>query len=237
MSRITRLGCRASIAASACAVSAASRVAYPSSLSTSAISMRISASSSTIRMSKAMADRAQLSQTIRGCLLFLRAGLCCGKNQLHPRALRLAIFQHQLALVIFHDLLDDCEAQARSLGARRHVGLRKPFAALPRQPSAVVFHDHGRLARLNGDRYVDMTGRARPAVGDSRFDRLDGVFDDVHHRLADESCVTANRYGIGGKNRLEDELGMSGALQEYRLARDLVQIFRLEHCRRHPCEG
>src|SRR5580700_12191114 len=98
--------------------------------------MRMSASSSTIRMSCAMRDFAQI-----GRLFWIGAPGGAGlrhEDQAHPSADRLGIFQKQLALVIFHDLLDDGEPQAGTLGSRRDVGLGQSLAAALRQAFAIV---------------------------------------------------------------------------------------------------
>src|SRR5207302_2916244 len=68
-------------------------------------------------------------------------------------------------------------------------------------------------------------------------DRFDRILDDIDHRLADELRVAANRNGPSGEDRHKGNLGMRGALQEYRLTADLAQIFRLEHWCRHACKG
>src|SRR5271167_831950 len=102
--------------------------------------MRMSASSSTIRMSCAMSNRTQLQRLGGGVRTFRRAGLG-GEDQPDPRPLRFPIFQHQLSPVIFHDLLDDGEAQTRPLRPRRYIGLGQSLTALARQAFAVVLDD------------------------------------------------------------------------------------------------
>src|SRR5581483_11077832 len=99
--------------------------------------MRMSASSSTIRMSCAMADRTQLrggedrTEARRG----VRIG---GEHQPDAGAALFPISQHQLAVVIFHDLFHDSETQAGALRASRDVGLGQALAALLRQPFTIV---------------------------------------------------------------------------------------------------
>src|ERR1700746_3059616 len=101
----------------------------------------MSASSSTIRMSCAMGNRTQIPG--RRLVRFGsddRPGLA-GEYQPNPGAAPLAVFQHQFSLMIFHDLLDDGEAQSGALRARRHIGLGKPLTALLRQALAVILDD------------------------------------------------------------------------------------------------
>src|SRR3954452_13749085 len=93
----------------------------------------MSASSSTIRMSCAMGYRTQLGGAGSNGETSI-----AGKHQRHPRTARFSIFQHQLPLMIFHDLFDDSEPQAGALRARRHIGLGQPLAIVLRQAFAVV---------------------------------------------------------------------------------------------------
>src|SRR5271154_6237662 len=125
------------MAARASLLSAASRVAYPSSFNTPAINIRMSASSSTIRMSCAMADRIQFHWHggRRGAADDLRLA---GEDQPHPSAAGFAIRQHQLPMMIFHDLLHDGEAQPGAFRTGRDVGLGQALAVVPRQAFAIV---------------------------------------------------------------------------------------------------
>src|SRR5271165_5838485 len=123
--------------------------------------MRMSASSSTIRMSCAMADRAQLHRLLRSIRVFGRPALGNGEDEPHPRAVRFPILQHQLALMIFQDLLDDGETQTGSLCSGRDVRLGQPLAALLRQAFAIVLDDYRRLTRRIANRHPDVSGRAR----------------------------------------------------------------------------
>src|SRR5947209_20408024 len=104
----------------------------------------MSASSSTIRMSCAMGNRTQLGGGI-GLDGASGGAAFTGENKPHSRAPRLAILQHQLSQMIFHDLLDDGEAQAGALGAGCYVGLGQALAILPRQALAVVLDDDRQL--------------------------------------------------------------------------------------------
>src|SRR5215471_14872239 len=108
--------------------------------------MRMSASSSTIRMSCAMADRAQF-QGLLGCLRTRRpAHLRRSEDQADASALWLSVFQHQLCLVVFHNLFDDRKTQARPFQPSRDIRFGQPLAVLPRQALSVVFDDNGGLA-------------------------------------------------------------------------------------------
>src|SRR6266852_2046747 len=100
--------------------------------------MRMSTSSSTIKMSCAMVDCAQLHRLLCSIREFHCADLGNREDELDPRPIGLPIFQNQLAAVIFHDLLDDGETQASSLCAGRDIRLGQPLAALLRQAFAVV---------------------------------------------------------------------------------------------------
>src|SRR6185437_13552057 len=131
--------------------------------------MRMSASSSTIKMSCAMTDRAQFQGLLGGSRVCRRTNFGGGEYQPDPRSFPLCILQHQLSLMIFHDLLDDGEAQAGPLCPGRHVRLGQPLAALLRQASAVIL-DNGRgLAALLGDRDADAARLTPASLGDSRL--------------------------------------------------------------------
>src|SRR5690242_20186034 len=105
--------------------------------------------------------------------------------------------------MIFHDLLDDSEAQAGALRARCHIWLGQPLAAVPRQALAVVFdRDGDETLRLDGD--DNLPGRAADAaLGDPPLDRLDRILDDVDERLGNQPRVAGERHRTGVKPRLE----------------------------------
>src|SRR5579883_2830653 len=193
--------------------------------------MRISASSSTIRMSCAMADGTHLPLLVRQ---IRPAALAERKNQADPRPDRLAVLENQLPLVIFHDLFDDGETQARPLGARRHIGLGQTLAALLRQTLAVVLDDDGGLLPRLDQRHAQERRGVRPLFGDSRLDRLDAVLDDIDDRLADKPRIAADHDRMRRQHRLEGDLGMGGLLQDDGAAHDLDQIVGPQHRRRHP---
>src|SRR6266566_9795422 len=113
--------------------------------------MRISASSSTIRMSCAMADRAQFHGLV-GCIETRRStNLRGGEMETDAGALRLPILQHQPSLMIFHDLLDDRQTQPGAFCPGRNIRLGQLLAAMLRQALAVVLDNHGGLAVLLRD--------------------------------------------------------------------------------------
>src|SRR5882724_5465694 len=62
--------------------------------------------------------------------------------------------------VLFHDLSDNSEAEARALLSGRHVGLEQPLAVLRRKTLAVVLHVDDRGARLLADADGDDAGLA-----------------------------------------------------------------------------
>src|SRR5271165_5928068 len=113
--------------------------------------MRISASSSTIRMSCAIADRTQFHGLV-DCVETLRStNLRGGETETDAGALRLPVFQHQLSLMIFHDLFDDGQTQAGAFCPGRNVRLGQLLAALLREALAVVLDNHDGLAVLFRD--------------------------------------------------------------------------------------
>src|SRR5437763_15390714 len=138
----------------------------------------MSASSSTIRMSCAMGNRTQFRGPV-GRIWTERGTGIAGEYQPHPCAATLAIFQHQLSQVIFHDLFDDSEAQPRALGSRRHIGLGEPLAALLRQAFTVILDDDQDLAVAVGHRDPNLSWRALAGLDDSRLDRFDRILADV----------------------------------------------------------
>ena len=75
-----------------------------------------------------MGDRAQLHRLIGSIGTLWDAGFGGSEDQSDPRPFWLGIFQHQLSLMIFHDLLDDGETEARALAARGHIRLGKAIA-------------------------------------------------------------------------------------------------------------
>src|SRR6516165_9188266 len=195
--------------------------------------MRMSISSSTIRMSCAMAGRAQLPRLLGGVQTVRCTRFDERENQLYPRAAGFPIFQHEFSLVIFHYLLDDGETQTGSLRARRDIGLGQSLAAVLGQALPVVLDDHRGRAPHVAYRQTNMSCGVCTLVGDTNLDRLDPVLDDVDQGLPDEARVAPNNYGMGRENRLKGNIGMGGTLQEYGLTHDFDQVFRFDHRRGH----
>src|SRR5712691_6176455 len=111
----------------------------------------MSASSSTMRMSCAMTDRTQLCGR-RGSRDAADSRVIAGKHQPHTGAAILPIRQHQLAMMIFHDLLDDGETQAGAFRPSRNIGFGQAFATVRWQALAVVFDgDRDLTVSLNRD--------------------------------------------------------------------------------------
>src|SRR6516162_5060216 len=198
--------------------------------------MRMSTSSSTIRMSCAMTGRAQLPQLF-GVVRTIRYAGFGREYQLYPCPVRFPVFQYELSLVIFHDLLDYGETQTGPLCARRDIRLGQSLAALLRQAVAIVLDDHRGLTRHITYRHANMSCGIGALFGDSEFYRLDRILDDIDQGLAYELRVAANRYRTSKEDSLKGNLWMGGALQEHRLTHNLDQVFRLEHWCGHACEG
>src|SRR5579872_956384 len=99
------------------------------------ISARMSVSSSTTRMSCAMGalpfDAFGFSGVGDACI-------AAHEQQRHTRPAAAAILEMQFAAMVFHDLLDDRQAETGATGARRDVWLGQAIALLVRQADAVV---------------------------------------------------------------------------------------------------
>src|SRR5215472_9380424 len=191
------------------------------------MSMRMSASSSTINMSCAMADRAQL-HGLAGTIEMLRAaGLGGAEDKADFCSFRLGVLQHQLSLVIFHDFFHNGETETSALRPRRHVGLGQLFAVMPWQALAVVFDNNRSPTGCIDDGHTNSAGWARGLLGDSCLDRFDSILEDIDQRLTDEPRIAAHRHGILWENRREGDLGVCGALEKHCPIRDLNEIFRL----------
>src|SRR5690606_4025807 len=139
MSRKTRRGTRSAIAARALSASWAVRVSWPSPSRMPATSSRMSSSSSTIRMSDAIFN------------LFVRLVVRRVCRRQHdadhgpPASVEGfgSVVQFKSPTMVFHDLLDDREAEAGPFFAGRHIGLEQPLAVLARQALAIVDNVHG----------------------------------------------------------------------------------------------
>src|SRR4051812_37118314 len=91
------------------------------------ISRQISGSSSTIRTSYAI--RHLRRQNERGH----------GARAIGP------VVQHQTSAMVFHDLLNDGEAESRALRLMRNIGFRQPRTIFLGQSNAVVGHDDANI--------------------------------------------------------------------------------------------
>src|SRR4029450_9158434 len=196
-SRITSAGRRWRTASMASVLLWARRAVWPSSSRMPAISVQMSRSSSTMRISWPMT-----LQTVRDVM----CGSLCGRRmrtnrrdflrvtseyQTDARPATLAVIQGEIAAMIFHDLLDDGEAQARTLAARGHIGLGQPFAAFLGQPLAVVVDDDAHGDIVVAQRQLDLTRRQGPAgCGLPALDRLGRVLEDVGENLRYLPAIT-----------------------------------------------
>src|SRR3546814_2808758 len=91
------------------------------------ISIRMSASSSTMRISLAMPG-SSFHRRHHDAFLGLSAAtfrhiFAQGENETDDGAAALAVAQKQVAAVILHDLLHNCQPKSSAALARRHVGL------------------------------------------------------------------------------------------------------------------
>src|SRR5262245_33372043 len=108
-----------------------------------ATSSRISASSSTMRISSADSAPFLLMPVTWGWAHagHAREGQTDERTAFSRRTrfiLRRGVLKRDAATVVFHDLLDDGEAEAGAFGALRHIGLGQTIAILDRQANAVV---------------------------------------------------------------------------------------------------
>src|SRR5215217_4750891 len=189
-SRITSAGLRWRTASVASVLLWARRAVLPSSSRMPAISVQMSRSSSTMRISWPMT-----LQTVRD----LTSGSLCGRcvrtyrrdflrvtpeYQTDTCAATLAVIQGEIAAMIFHDLLDDGEAQARTFAARGHIGLGEPLAAFLGQALAVVVDDDAHRCVIVAQRQRDLA-RRQGLAGDGlpALDRLGRVLQDVGQDL------------------------------------------------------
>src|ERR1700730_10900180 len=242
-SRMTSAGRRWRTASIASVLSWARRAVWPSSSRMPAISVQMSRSSSTMRMSWAMTlqtVRDGLSGSLCGCRMrssrrdFLRV---TPEYQTDARTATLAVIKPAITAVIFHDLLDDREAEAGALAAGRHVRLGEPLAPLLRQAFAVVLDDnaHGGIVVAQGERdfsrWQRLAWQSFPAL-----DRLGRVLEDVGQHLRDLAAVADQRHRMLRPGRDVADLRIAVALQEQRLLAEFLGILRLHRRARHAGE-
>ena len=136
--------------------------------------------------------------------------------------------------MVFHDLLDDREAEPSSLAAGRHIGLGQPLAPFLRQSPAIVFNDDPQAPAvlLQGQRYLArgqrLAGLLIPAL-----DRLGGILQDVGQYLRDLAAVAVQRHGMSRQVRDVANVGIAVALQEQGLLAQLLRILRFHRGPRH----
>src|SRR5882672_3869595 len=79
--------------------------------------------------------------------------------QTDARTATLAVIQCEIAAMIFHDLLDDREAEPGTLAARGHIRLGQPLAAFLGQALAVVVDDDAHRCVIVAQRQRDLARR------------------------------------------------------------------------------
>src|SRR5882672_2476535 len=242
-SRITSAGRRWRTASTASVLLWARRAVLPSSSRMPAISVQMSRSSSTMRISWPMAlqtVRDGLSGSLCGCRMwssrrdFLRV---TSEYQTDARAATLAVVEHEITAVIFHDLFDDREAKTGALAAGCHVRLGEALAPLFRQALAVVFDNdaHGGIVVAQGER--DLPWRQR--LPGSRFpalDRLGRVLEDVGQDLRDLAAVADQRHRMIRQGRDIADLRVAVALEKQRLLAEFLGVLGLHRRAWHAGE-
>src|SRR6185312_4481038 len=215
ISRMTRAGRRALTAAKAPSLSPAMRVSYPSSRRMPEIKSRISSSSSTTRISDAISDPFLLifNTFLTHSLLYHRE---CERDDGTRRSGR--VVEQDFSAMVFHDLADDGEAEARALGAGRDIGFGEVVAMLGRQADAVVGDaesQHRAAAGIVGmfQRHFDPPRRA-VALGLARRDALARVFQHIGQGLGDQPPVALEMHRLLGRVGREHDIGIGDALQE-----------------------
>src|SRR5215212_6835864 len=212
MSRKTRWGRRASIEARASSEGPAVRVRWPSSSRMPATSSRMSTSSSTTRISALMESLCGFgpgkgSRRLRETLLprlgnrsredrrslnrSARFGGRDGSRKPHenltPAAGRIVEKLHPAA-VLFEDLGDDGQAEARAPLAGGHVGFEQPLSALCRKSLAVVENRQDHVVGM-GVVEADIDAAGPTLDFGHRGDRFGRVLHDVGDRLRDQAAV------------------------------------------------
>src|SRR6476646_10234450 len=95
------------------------------------------------------------------------------------------IVEHDAALMLFHDTLDDREAEAGSLNPRRHIGLGQPVPVLLGQADAIVGDADERCVIVEA-RFDDDPALRRLIVMLARFYRFTRVLDQIGDGLGDQ---------------------------------------------------
>src|SRR5436190_3247385 len=200
------------------------------------MSSRISASSSTIRMSAAMS--CFLDCLSWYCLHFGGQRHEAQRNSGAAPAIKLSrrVLEQNAPVVLFHDALDDGEAEAGALLARGHVRLRQAMTVLARQADAVVSNADERLIGIDARFDQDATLVTRLGVL-ARLDRLARILDEIGHRLSNKPPIEReHRVRLG---ELDGDIEIAGAypLKHRCLLHHRDQVLRLERRGRHARKG
>ena len=210
MSRKTRCGRRASIAASASSEVPAVRVRWPSSsrmpddeladVGLVVDDQNVGAHAPALRRSPAAAKSAARSCFAAG----LRAENHMRTSPPRPAGLSRSSMPPPCSSRI---LRDDREAEPGAALARRHVGLEQALAALGREALAVVGDLDHDVVVLAPDARPGSSPVAALLLGHGG-DRLGRVLDDVGHRLRDQPAVEIGRRRASRQLVGEGDLGM-----------------------------
>ena len=139
--------------------------------------------------------------------------------------------------MILHHFLGDGQAEARSLGPRRDVGLEQAVPLRRRQAGTVVgnLHGHRRAAVL--DRHLDLAGRAGVVAGRPILvDRFGGVLQQVRQHLRGLMAVAHHLDRRFRQRAPELDVGVGDLMHEQRLPREVAEVLQAELGRRHPRE-
>ena len=142
-----------------------------------------------------------------------------------------AVGKGQRPAMFFNDLLDDSQPKPRPPLARRYVRLGNALA-LVRQADAVVGDRNLDTRCLTG--YVYGYRAARLAM---RADRLDGVLDEIRHRLPELTAVANQGQSRIRRIDLERDLRVRDFVKENRRAANVDQRFLMEDGLGHAREG
>src|SRR3954451_9197598 len=183
-----------------------------------ATSSRMSSSSSTIRISDAITDL--FSFSVFSCSGFAAGGVACLPHRQDYRnhgaapfeEIGRSVVQFEHAAMVLDDLLDDRQAKAGALFARRHIGLEQPLAILARQTLAIVDDIDADLAVLDaGD---DANDAGLPVLALDGLDGFGAILDDIADRLAHQPAVECALQRLGPKTALEGDVGAADLDQE-----------------------
>src|SRR5580658_8635160 len=120
------------------------------------ISILMSASSSMTRISCAISCRFHRFD-VACCVREPCVGLA--EDHDHPRAAARTVLEHELAMMILHDLFYYGEPESCTFRARRHIGFGQPLASFLRQAAPVILDCEQHPSRLRTPDDQDTTGR------------------------------------------------------------------------------